>query len=305
MMAALSGINFLVGVSSLSIILALPTIIDDLQSSIFVLIWVVLVYSLVTNALAIPMGKLGDLYGRKQMMIIGLSIAGIGHILAYLAADANQLILFRIIQGIGGSMTAGLVPAVVTEVSPRAIRGRAIGLTSSGWAIGSLGGPVIGGVILTLSTWRNIFLLLAIMTAIVLMVVIMKVPKMNKGKGEFRFDVMGAFLFPASLATLLIATTLAMDPRVRGSIQIPLYIVSALLFVLFVLVEKKGKFPMIDFRLLRSRDYTLALSIGGLSTFSHHGLPIAMTFYLLTLRGFSNLETASILTYIYSIKTES
>jgi len=296
--AALSGITFLVGASNLSIILALPTMVDDLQSSIFIVIWVVLIYALVSNALAILMGRIGDLYGRKLVLIIGLAIASFGLFLAYLAPDANTLILSRIIQGIGGSMTAGMTQAIAVEVVPQKIRGKAIGIVTSGWALGALGGPVIGGIILTVSSWRNIFLTLAIATVIVLIVIMIILPKMNKAKGEFRFDFIGASLFPASLASLLIAMTIGMDPRVGGAFQIPLYILSAILFVLFVMVEKKGKFPMIDFQLLRNREYSIAISLGGVYTLAHHGFPITMTFYLLTIRGFSNLETAGILMII-------
>ena len=295
---ALAGITFLVGASNLSLILALPAMVEDLDSTIFVIIWVVLAYTLVTNIGAIPMGKLGDIYGRRRMLIIGLSISIVANLLSFSATDANQLIVFRIIAGIGGSMTAGLVQAVAVDIAPKESRGRAIGFVTSGWAVGSLGGPVIGGVILTVTSWRSIFLFLAGATIIVLIIASMIIPKLGAGSRSFKFDFLGASLFAGSLTSLMVAMTIAMDPRVGGTVQNPLFALSAILFLLFLLAERRSKFPMIDFKMIRSRQYSLAISLGGLYTLAHHGFAITMTFYLLSLRGFSTLETAAILMII-------
>ena len=295
MVFVLSSVNFLAGASNLSIVLALPAIAADFGSSLFIVIWVMLGYSLVSNALSIPMGRLADMYGRKRLLLIGISIFGIGNLLAFFAQDATQLVAFRMIQGVGGAMTAGLAQAIAVDVAPRSTRGRSIGIASAGWTIGTLSGPPIGGLILAFTTWNVIFLVFAIASAFVALSIVVILPKIRAVRSESGFDFIGATLFPLSLASLLIAMTLGMDPRLGTSFQIPLIIISAVLFSLFLIVEKRGKYPMIDFRLLKDKQYAFALSLGGLYTLSHQSLPVALTFYLVALRGFSGIEVVLIL----------
>ena len=295
MVFVLSGVTFLAGASNLSIVIALPTIAQDFESSLFIIIWVMLAFSLVSNALSIPMGRLADMHGRKSLLLIGIAIFAIGNLLAYFAQDAVQLVVFRIVQGVGGAMTAGLSQAIAVDVAPKSSRGKALGIATSGWSIGTLSGPVIGGLFLTLSSWRGIFLIFAITSAVIALAVLFILPTIKAQKTESRFDFIGATLFPASLASILVAMTLGMDPRLGTSFQIPLVAISIVLFLLFLVVERKGKYPMIDFRLLKDRQYAFGLSLGGLYTLSHQGFPIAITFYLVSLRSFSSLEVAAIL----------
>jgi len=295
MVLVLSGVTFLSGASNLSIVLALPAISQEFGASLFVIIWVILGYSLISNALAIPMGRLADMYGRKNLLLVGLSIFGIGNLLAFFSQDTTQLIAFRVIMGIGAAMTAGLAQAIAVDVAPKSSRGKALGIATSGWSIGVLSGPVIGGVLLTMTTWRVIFLVFAVVAAMVAISAIVLLPKIKAAKVGSHFDFIGALLFPLSLASILMAMTLGMDPRLGTSFQIPLVVISLVLFVLFVVAEKKGKYPMIDFRLLKDKQYSIALSLGALYTFSHQGFPIAITFYLVALRGFSSLEVAMVL----------
>ncbi len=295
MVFVLSGVTFLSGASNLSIVLALPAISQEFEASLFVIIWVVLGYQLISNSLAIPMGRLADMYGRKNLLLLGLSIFGIGNLLAFFAQDTTQLVAFRIIMGIGAAMTAGLAQAIAVDVAPKSSRGRALGIATSGWSIGVLSGPVIGGLLLTLTTWRVIFLLFALFAVIVALSAIFLLPKIKAAGSKSQFDFIGAILFPLSLASLLMAMTLGMDPRLGTSFQIPLIVISIVLFALFLLAEKKGKHPMIDFRLLKDKQYGFALALGGLYTLSHQGFPVAITFYLVALRGFSSLEVAMVL----------
>ncbi|MFQ6011161.1 MAG: MFS transporter [Nitrososphaerales archaeon] len=295
MIFVLSGVTFLSGASNLSIVLALPSIAQELESSLFVIIWVMLGYTLVTNALAVPMGRLADIYGRKIMLLVGISIFGIANLLAVFAQDTAQLVALRILMGIGGAMTAGLAHAIAVAVAPRSSRGKALGVATSGWSVGTLSGPVIGGLLLTITTWRSIFLVFAISAAIVAISALILLPKLKAERSESRFDFIGATLYPISIASVLMAMTLGMDPRLGISFQIPLVAISIVLFILFLIAEKRGKYPMIDFRLLKDKQYAFAISLGGLYTLSHQGFPVALTFYLVSLRGFSSLEVAMIL----------
>ncbi|MEK0325266.1 MAG: MFS transporter [Nitrosopumilus sp.] len=295
MVLVLSGVTFLSGASNLSIILALPDIAQEFGASLFVIIWVVLGYSLISNALAIPMGRLADMYGRKKLLLVGLSIFGIGNLLAFFSQDITQLVGTRIIMGVGAAMTAGLAQAIAVDVAPASSRGKALGIATSGWSIGVLSGPVIGGLLLTLTSWRIIFLLFAVFAVFIAISAIILLPKIKTARLGGHFDFIGAILFPLSLASMLMAMTLGMDPRLGTSFQIPLFVISLVLFALFVVAEWKGKHPMIDFRLLKDKQYSFALGLGGLYTLSHQGFPVAITFYLVALRGFSSLEVAMVL----------
>lgn len=287
---------FITGASLMFIILALPTMAIEFESPIFVIIWVLIAFSLMTTALAVPMGKLGDIFGRRSLFIAGFGIFALGSIISYFAPTAEILVGSRLIQGIGASMTVGLGQALVVQHSVASKRGRSLGIASSGWGIGALAGPVIGGLILQMGFgWRPLFLIMAVLGIAIAVLSIVTIPRIEPPKREGHYDWKGAGLFALTLSTLLIGMTVGMGRAVGNSLMIPMFLTSIIAFSLFLFTEMKAKNPMFDLRLLKSNLYGAAIGLGFLDTFTSHYLPLILTFYLQGLRGFDPLVTASVL----------
>ncbi len=287
---------FITGASLMFIVLALPAMAVEFESPIFIIVWVLIAYSLMTTALAVPMGKLGDLFGRRTLFIAGFGIFALGSMISYLAPTAEFLVGSRLLQGVGASMTVGVGQALVVQHSVASKRGRSLGLASSGWGIGALAGPVIGGVVLQLGFgWRPLFLIMAVLGIGIAIHAIATIPQIEAPKREGRYDWKGAVLFAITLASLLVAMTVGMGRATGTSLMIPMFVTSIVAFTLFLIREMKIKNPMFDLRLLKSNLYGAALGLGFLDTFTSHYLPLILTFYLQGLRGFDPLVTASVL----------
>jgi MFS family permease len=147
----------IVGLDQRAITVALPTLTTTFHTAFTTIQWTILVYDLVLIGLIITVGRLGDLFGRRRFYSIGFLIFVTGSAICGLAQTAGQLIFFRAIQAIGGSMIAANGRAIVSVNLPHEERGRALGLTSTAFHIGFLTGPSLGGFLIDSIGWRWIF----------------------------------------------------------------------------------------------------------------------------------------------------
>ena len=136
---------------------ALPTLTTIFHTPFTTIQWTILVYDLVLIGLIITMGRLGDLFGRRRFYSLGFLIFVTASALCGLAQTTGQLIFFRAVQAIGGSMIAANGRAIVSVNLPQEERGRALGLTSTAFHIGFLTGPSLGGFLIDTIGWRWIF----------------------------------------------------------------------------------------------------------------------------------------------------
>ena len=146
-------------VDSTVVLLALFPMAADLHSDFVTMIWVIVAYLLVNTALVLSFGRLADMYGRKLMYNIGFVVFTIGSALCGLAPNGLSLVAFRVIQGMGAALLTANSFAILSEAFPRNENGRAFGLMSIVWGIGSVLGIILGGIIITYTTWRLIFLI--------------------------------------------------------------------------------------------------------------------------------------------------
>ena len=139
---------------------ALPTIGKTFNANAVQISWVATSYILTAAMFLVPLGKLADIVGRKKIYTIGLIIFTISSILCALSSTINQLILFRVIQGLGSSMIFSTSTAIITSVYPVGERGRALGINVSSVYIGLSIGPFAGGLLTQYFGWQSIFLVL-------------------------------------------------------------------------------------------------------------------------------------------------
>ena len=146
----------LVATNSGTLIIALPDLERALGTSLLTLVWVILAYMISSTVLVLTAGRLSDLFGRKTAFVAAFLIFGAASLGAGFAANGTQLILWRILQGIGGAFIFANGPALVTDAFPREQLGMAMGTNTMVAAVGLVIGPVLGGALVGIS-WHWVF----------------------------------------------------------------------------------------------------------------------------------------------------
>ncbi|CAM5672157.1 Putative multidrug resistance protein MdtD [Streptomyces avidinii] len=262
-MEALSGLllgMFVAILSSTIVSNALPEIIGDLGGGQSAYTWVVTAALLSMTATTPLWGKLSDLYSKKALVQIALVIYVLGSAAAGLSHNAGMLIACRVVQGIGvGGLSALAQIVMAAMISPRE-RGRYSGYLGAVFAVATVGGPLLGGVITDTSWlgWRWCFYV-GVPFAVLALVVLQKTLHLPVVKREVKVDWGGAFFISAAVSLLLIWVTFAGDKYDWLSWQTGAMVGgSVVLGLLFLLVESKAAEPIIPLRLFRNR--TIALS---------------------------------------------
>ncbi|MFQ1000904.1 MDR family MFS transporter [Modestobacter sp. SSW1-42] len=260
---ALSGLMlgmFVALLSSTIVSNALPTIIRDLHGTQAQYTWVVTATLLTSTATTPIWGKFADLFSKKLLVQISLTIFTLSSIAAGLSSSVGMLIGFRAVQGIGlGGLQSLVIIVIAAMISPRE-RGRYTGPIAAVMSLATVAGPLIGGVIVDTSWlgWRWCFFVGAPLALIALFLVqaTLNIPVVKR---EVRIDYLGAALLAAGVSDLLIWVTLAGDDFAWGSgTSISLVAVGVVLLALMVLVETRVAEPIIPLRLFRDRTTSLA-----------------------------------------------
>ncbi|MFG2054871.1 MDR family MFS transporter [Micromonospora sp. NPDC048930] len=261
---ALSGLllgMFVAILSSTVVSNALPRIITELHGGQSAYTWVVTSTLLATTATTPIWGKLADLTSKKILVQLALAIFVLGSVLAGISQSTGQLIACRVVQGVGaGGLTALAQVIMATMIAPRE-RGRYSGYLGAVMALGTIGGPLIGGVIVDTDWlgWRWCFYV-GVPFAILALVVLQKTLHLPVVKRSVKIDWWGATLITAAVSLLLIWITLAGDKYDWISWQSAVMVAGALLLgALAIRVEQRAGEPMIPPRLFRSRTITLAV----------------------------------------------
>ncbi|MFK0110810.1 MDR family MFS transporter [Streptomyces sp. NPDC091217] len=238
---------------------AMPTIVGDL-GGLEHISWVVTAYTLVTAVTTPVWGKLGDLVGRKPMYLASIAVFIVGSALCGAARSMPQLIAFRVVQGVGaGGIGAGALALIGALVPPRE-RGRYQGMTASVMAIGTIGGPLLGGFVTGHFSWRWAFYLnlpLGLLSLVWLWLMLDVPVKRIKA----RIDWAGIALLTVSISAIVLAATWAGTTYAWGSWQIfALGAVTVLGLRAFIAVERRADEPLLPLSVFTNhRNYPLAM----------------------------------------------
>ena len=280
-----------------SVIVALPTIAEHFRTDLPTAQWIVIGEILTIVALLLPMGRLSDIIGRRQIYIAGLIIFVLGAALAGFSTNMTTLILSRVLQGCGAAMTQGTGMAMIISAFPNSERGKALGLNMSVVGSGGVAGPALGGFLVGTLGWRWVFFisvpvgLLAVAAALF----ILDSRRFLQDRRQHGFDWPGAALQAGMLVAFVM--TMASGPRIGWTS--PPIIASGLSFVIllsaFIWWELRTPVPLLDLRLFKLKLFTLGVSAGFIAFLGMSSIRFLMPFYLQAVLGYSPFQIGLIM----------
>jgi EmrB/QacA subfamily drug resistance transporter len=266
---------------------ALPFLQINLNATAIGIQWVVEAYALFLSALLLVGGSLGDRYGRRRVFNIGVVIFAVASALCGMAANIEQLIAARALQGIGGALLVPGSLALISSSFAEDKRGKAIGTWSGFSAMTTAIGPVLGGWLVEHVSWRAAFYLNLPLAVAVLLISVWKVPETRKKKQDGPLDWLGVALATIGLAGVIYG--LIESPRLgfSNSLVLLTLIGGAVCLVLFVINEARAKNPMVPLQLFRSRDFSGANLLTLFLYAALSGMMFFFTLNLIQIQGYS------------------
>jgi EmrB/QacA subfamily drug resistance transporter len=265
-------------VNSGTLIIALPDLERSLHTSLLSLVWVILAYMIASTVLVVTAGRLSDLFGRKKAYVAGFVVFSAASLGAGFAGDGTELILWRIAQGIGGAFLFANSAALVTDAFPARQLGLAMGTNTMVAAVGLVLGPVLGGVLVTISWhwvfWFNVPLGLAASAWAAFVLRELARPDAVRG-----LDIPGGLVFVTGLTGLVLGISRGGLTGWTDPVTIVGLIVGVVLLPVFVLIERHGRAPMLDLSIFRNRLFSAATGAAFLNGLSRFALMFVFVFY--------------------------
>jgi EmrB/QacA subfamily drug resistance transporter len=278
--------------------IALPTIQRDLGASQSELVWSIDSYILVFASTLFTWGILGDKYGRKKILIIGLVLFGLASFACAFATTPGMLIGFRALMGVGGAAVLPTTLAIITVVFPPHERGKAIGAWAGAVGAAVALGPVLGGILLehpewsswlTGNDWGSVFLI-NVPIVILGVIGIARVVPETRNPHPRKLDLVGLVMSATGLVLLVygIIEASATKDWLAPTVIWPITF-GVLIIALFLWLEARSDHPSFDVSLFRNRGYAVSLTAVSLAFFAMSGITFSLPFYLQILRGYSTL----------------
>ena len=238
---------------------ALPTLATSFHEPMAHVQWVVISYLLAVTTLIVGAGRLGDMLGRRRVLLFGIGVFAVASAFGALAQNLWLLVALRSMQGLGAAIMMALTVASVSDMVPKDKTGRAMGLLGTVSAVGTALGPSLGGVMISAFGWPAVFGFMAVAGAAAFAfcrrVFPIDVVKLNN---SFSFDLPGMLLLALSLGAYALATTLGAGAF--GVINGVLATFAAIGLALFIAVERRAKAPLLNLALLQNRSLATGLA---------------------------------------------
>ncbi|MDF2921617.1 MAG: major facilitator superfamily protein [Paenibacillaceae bacterium] len=292
LMAVILGMMMVI-LDSTVVNVALPRLVDDFQSSLSTMQWTVTGYTLALSAVIPLAGWMTDRFGAKRIFLLTIMMFTLGSALCSLAASPTQLIIYRIIQGIGGGMVAPIGMAIVFRLAPRDKIGSIMGMLGIPMLLAPALGPVLSGWLVQYATWHWIFLINLPVGALAIVVGWRYLPAFET-KTVPALDILGILLAPVAFSMLAYGVSEGGKSWTSASAITGLSI-GGVALLLFIFVELRQKQPLLELRVFRSSDFTRGIVIAWLMQIALFGVMVLIPLFYQTVKGFGPLKTGLVM----------
>lgn len=282
---------FAINLDTTIVNVALPDLGRQLHATTRDLQWVVDGYNLAFAALVLTAGSLGDRFGRRPALLLGLAGFGLASGVGALMGSVDALIVVRFVMGACAALIFPTTLSIITNAFPdRTERAKAVGIWGAVTGLGVAAGPVTGGVLLAHFGWPSVFVALVPVALIAMVATFVLVPE-SRDSEQARLDLPG--LAVSSAAISLLVYTIIEAPHRGWTAQLTLagFVITALLVVAFVAVERRRAHPMIDIALFRTPAFSAASGAVTVAFFALFGFIFLVTQYFQFIRGYGTLST--------------
>ncbi|TCL72303.1 EmrB/QacA subfamily drug resistance transporter [Hydrogenispora ethanolica] len=258
---------------------ALPVLATKLRVSMAAIGWVVTSYLIVISATILLFGRLGDIQGKTKVFKFGILLFSFGSLLCGIAGSLPILVVARVLQAVGAAATMSTSQGIITHVFPSHERGRALGISGTSVALGTMVGPPLGGLIIAAFSWHYIFLI-NVPIGIFTFILGQRIFPDDRQASRERVDFPGAFLFTAAIVLLFGSLTQGQASGFDQPWIIGGFIVAALSLAAFILLERRVEQPLLQLKVFENRLFSLSLFCGFISFIAISCPNIIQPFYL-------------------------
>ncbi len=277
----------MVGLDTSILIVGLPTLLNELDATLVHGVWIITSYRLAITILLVAIGRIVDMLGRVRLYILGFALFTMSSALCGISQSGEQLIAFRLLQGIGGALIIVNSVALIADAFPASELGMGIGINFMAFNLGSIMGYTLSGLIVELIGWRFIFLINIPIGLFGTLWAHLRLKEMMSYVAE-SFDYIGAILYSASLTLILIALSLESP---TSTTALTLMTIGLAILPLFVIVEKRVLHPTLDLDLFRIRLFSAGNLASFMNSLAFNALPFLLTLYFQIVRKEGALTT--------------
>ncbi len=292
MLAIITGM-FMVILDSTVVNVALPTLQQEMNAPLSTMQWTITGYTLALAAVIPLAGWLMDRFGAKRLFLITITLFTIGSVLCSMAQTPEQLITFRVLQGIGGGMVSPIGFAMVFRLAPPNKIGAVMGTLGVPMLLAPAFGPIIAGYFVDYLSWHWIFLINLPVGILTFFLAVKFLPNFEK-KAVPSLDILGVILAPIAFSMLAFGVSESANGWTERNTLIGL-IVGGIALILFIIVELRQENPLLELKVFKSRGFTLGVLTTWAMQISLFGMFTLVPYFLINVKGYSAIETGWIM----------
>ena len=258
---------------------ALPVLSEKLGVTTSSVSWVVTAYLIAISGTILIFGRLGDIVGKTKVFKFGVLLFAFGSLLCSVSGSLVLLVVARVVQAVGAAGAMATNQGIITQVFPKSERGRALGISGTFVALGSMAGPPLGGFILDALSWQYIFLI-NVPIGIVVFILGMKILPRTEQKVKEPLDGKGAALFAAATVALFGALIIGQEVGYGNPAIIAAFAFAVVTLLIFIRTEKKSGTPLLQLDIFKNRLFSLSIFCGFISFVAISCSNILLPFYL-------------------------
>ncbi|MGY0373413.1 MFS transporter [Clostridium sp. JNZ J1-5] len=258
---------------------ALPVMANKLDVSMASIEWVVTSYLIVISSTILIFGRLGDVKGKTRIFKFGIILFTIGSLMCGISTSLFFLVVARVLQAIGAAGTMSTSQGIITHVFPSNERGRALGISGTSVALGTMVGPPLGGFIVSVLSWKYIFLINVPIGLITFFMGTKILPKPQENIKE-KLDIKGAILFITAIVLIFGSLIQGQNVGYNNPTIILGFVVGILAMVVFIVIEKRVEYPLLQLSIFENKLFSLSIFCGFISFVAISCPNIIQPFYL-------------------------